>query len=101
MIIDPLDYTRGVGDDDVSFLEKMKALEGEMDFVTIKTPNLVIKTTNPEKYSSYKGEWTFSVKSNKTIEIPPKKGSVVSKEKGIMTIKTTDYKNYKTIIDNL
>lgn len=101
MIVDQLDYSRGVGDDDEAFLEKMKSLEGSLDLVTIKTPTLEIKTTNPERYSSFDGEYVFSVKTRKKIEILPSKGRVLSKKEGVVTISANNYDNYKSIIDNI
>lgn len=97
MIVDPLDYTRGVGDDDIAFLKKMKKIEKEKSFVTIKAQGLEIKTTNPEKYSEYNGEYIFTI--NKKIK--PKEGEVLSYKDGVTTIRVRDYKTYKSIIENL
>lgn len=94
MIVDPLDYSRGVGDDDIAFLKKMKKIEKEKNFVIIRTPTLEIKTTNPEKFSEYKGDFIFSV----SRKINPREGEVLSYKDGVTTIRVRDYETYKKIL---
>lgn len=99
MIVDPLNYARGVGDDDVSFLRKMKKLEKEKDLVTIKSKYYEIKTTNPERYSDFQGEFIFSV--NRKMRIKPSLGKIISSKDGVYTISANSYECYKQITQNL
>lgn len=94
-----MDYRIKAGEDDKEYLEMMKSLENRKMFVTIKANGMIIKTTNPEKFQSLKGEYIIT--TNRNVSVPTRRGKKIENPDGTYTISTKDYELLNTILENI